>query len=258
MSLSRWWEREFEMLTLQEITKFYGSKAALDGVSLTLDTGIYGLLGPNGAGKSTLMNIITANLRPTSGHVLWEGQDAFRLGKVYRSLLGYAPQRQGLYDSFTGLRFLSYMAALKGISQKAQGEEIRRALARVNLTEYARRPIGTYSGGMKQRLLVAQAILGSPRLIVLDEPTVGLDPKERARTREHIASIAGDKIILVSTHVVSDIQSIAKEIILLREGKVVDQGTVSALCQKYGEEELERVYLRVFGEDERHDSADFF
>lgn len=238
------------MLKLQEITKRYGPKLALDGVSLTLEAGIYGLLGPNGAGKSTLMNIITGNLKPTSGSILWDGKDAFELGKAYRSLLGYAPQQQGLYDSFTGLRFLSYMATLKGIPKGAQREELRRVLACVNLTENAHRPIRTYSGGMKQRLLVAQAILGSPRLVILDEPTAGLDPKERVRVRENIREISGDKIILVSTHVVSDIQSIAKEIILLREGQVVDQGTVPALCQKYGcAEDLEQVYLQVFGED---------
>ena len=206
------------MLELKNITKNYGSKQALDHVSLTLENGIYGLLGPNGAGKSTLMNIITGNLKPTSGMVLWNGKNAHDMGAAYRSLLGYAPQQQGLYDTFTGIRFLSYMATLKGISKKEQKGEIQRVLDYVNLTEKAYRPIGTYSGGMKQRILVAQAILGDPHLVVLDEPTAGLDPKERVRIRENIRNISGDKIILVSTHVVSDIESIANEIILLREG----------------------------------------
>lgn len=236
------------MLELQNITKRYGNRRALDHISLTLENGIYGLLGPNGTGKSTLMNIITGNLKPSSGKVLWNGKNIRDMGADYRSLLGYAPQQQGLYDTFTGIRFLSYMAALKGISKKEQKGEIQRVLDYVNLTEKACRPIGTYSGGMKQRILVAQAILGDPHLIILDEPTAGLDPKERVRIRENIRNISGDKVILVSTHVVSDIESIAKEIILLREGKIVDQDTVSRLCKNYGNvKNLEQVYLQVFG-----------
>ena len=244
------------MLELKNITKNYGSKQALDHVSLTLENGIYGLLGPNGAGKSTLMNIITGNLKPSSGTVLWNEENVHDMGAVYRSLLGYAPQQQGLYDTFTGIRFLSYMATLKGISKKEQKGEIQRVLDYVNLTEKAYRPIGTYSGGMKQRILVAQAILGDPHLVVLDEPTAGLDPKERVRIRENIRNISGDKIILVSTHVVSDIESIANEIILLREGKIVDHDTVPSLCKKHGDvKNLEQVYLQVFGEEETNDSS---
>ena len=242
------------MLELQNITKRYGNRRALDHISLTLENGIYGLLGPNGAGKSTLMNIITGNLNPSSGKVLWNGKNIRDMGADYRSLLGNAPQQQGLYDTFTGIRFLSYMAALKGISKKEQKGEIQRVLDYVNLTEKACRPIGSYSGGMKQRILVAQAILGDPHLIILDEPTAGLDPKERVRIRENIRNISGDKVILVSTHVVSDIESIAKEIILLREGKIVDQDTVSRLCKNYGNvKKLEQVYLQVFGKEEIHD-----
>ena len=202
------------------------------------------------------MNIITGNLKPTSGMVLWNGKNAHDMGAAYRSLLGYAPQQQGLYDTFTGIRFLSYMATLKGISKKEQKSEIQRVLDYVNLTEKAYRPIGTYSGGMKQRILVAQAILGDPHLVVLDEPTAGLDPKERVRIRENIRNISGDKIILVSTHVVSDIESIANEIILLREGKIVDHDTVPSLCKKHGDvKNLEQVYLQVFGEEEANDSS---
>ena len=202
------------------------------------------------------MNIITGNLKPTSGVVLWNGTNVHDMGAVYRSLLGYAPQQQGLYDTFTGIRFLSYMATLKGIPKKAQKAEIQRVLDYVNLTEKAYRLIGTYSGGMKQRILVAQAILGDPHLVILDEPTAGLDPKERVRIRENIRNISGDKIILVSTHVVSDIESIAKEIILLREGKIVDHDTVPSLCKKHGDvKNLEQVYLQVFGEEETNDSS---
>lgn len=244
------------MLELKNITKNYGSKQALDHVSLTLENGIYGLLGPNGAGKSTLMNIITGNLKPSSGTVLWNEENVHDMGAVYRSLLGYAPQQQGLYDTFTGIRFLSYMATLKGIPKKKHRDEIQRVLNYVNLTAKAYRPIGTYSGGMKQRILIAQAILGDPHLIVLDEPTAGLDPKERVRIHENIRNISGGKIILVSTHVVSDIESIAKEIILLREGKIVGCDTVSSLCKKHGDvKNLEQVYLQVFEEEENNGNS---
>lgn len=239
------------MLELKNLTKQYGNKKALNNVSLKFSEGIYGLLGPNGAGKSTMMNIITGNIKPSSGKVMWNNQEIASLGPSYRSLLGYAPQQQGLYDTFSGRRFLSYMAALKDISKKSMKDEIERVLSYVNLTDSADKPIGTYSGGMKQRILIAQAILGNPKLIILDEPTAGLDPKERVRIRENIKAISEDKIILVSTHVVSDIQSIAKEIILLKDGLIVDCNSVPALCQKYNNaRSLEEVYMEIFGEEQ--------
>ncbi len=245
------------MLELNHITKKYKEKTALDDVSVALDCGIYGLLGPNGAGKSTLMNIITGNIKPTDGTVLWNGTEICKLGAEFRSLIGYAPQQQGLYNSFTGRRFLAYMAALKGISKKDVGTELERVLSYVNMQEVADRAIGGYSGGMKQRILIAQAILGNPKLIVLDEPTAGLDPKERVRVREQIKELAGDKIILVSTHVVSDIAPIASEILLIRSGTIVDRDTVEALCHKYGESQnLEEVYMYVFGEEGCYAAAD--
>ena len=225
--------------------------------SKELDCGIYGLLGPNGAGKSTLMNIITGNIKPTQGKVLWDGADIRDLGENFRSLIGYAPQEQGLYNSFSGRRILSYMAALKGIPKKEVRDEIERVVSYVNMQEAADRAIGSYSGGMKQRILIAQAILGDPKLIVLDEPTAGLDPKERVRVREQIKTLSGDKIILVSTHVVSDIAPIAKEILLIRSGSIIDQDTVENLCQKYGKSrDLEEVYMHIFGEEECHAAAD--
>ncbi len=244
------------MLMLCEISKKYKEKKALDNVSLALDNGIYGLLGPNGAGKSTLMNIITGNLRPGSGTVKWNGEDIGKLGASYRALLGYAPQQNGMYDTFSGRRFLAYMATLKGITKKEIGNEVTRVLSYVNMTEAADRSIGTYSGGMKQRILIAQAILGDPKLIILDEPTAGLDPKERVRIRERISALAGDKIILISTHVVSDIESIAKEIILIKSGKVIDHAAVGDLCRKYQASGLEDVYMRLFGEEEKDGPVD--
>lgn len=245
------------MLEISQITKRYKDKLALDQVSLALEPGVYGLLGPNGAGKSTLMNIISGNLRPTGGQVRWEGKEIRALGAAYRSILGYAPQQQGMYEHFSGIRFLSYMAALKGIPGKEQPAELERVLRFVNLWDERKRPVSAYSGGMKQRVLIAQAVLGNPRCVILDEPTAGLDPRERVRIREQIRALSGDRIILVSTHVVSDIEPIAAEILLLKAGRLVDRGSVEALCGKYGGAKgLEEVYLQIFGEEERHVSSD--
>ena len=220
------------MLCLTNITKKYKEKLALDDVSLELAPGIYGLLGPNGAGKSTLMNIVTGNLKPDGGQVLWDGKEIKSLGAQYRSIIGYAPQQQGLYDAFTGKRFLAYMATLKGISKKEMPEEIARVLSYVNMTEAANRPIGTYSGGMKQRVLLAQALLGNPKILILDEPTAGLDPKERIGIRNYIAELSKDKIILFATHVVSDIECIADHVLLIKKGQIVATGTPVELIEK--------------------------
>ena len=238
------------MLELIDISKSYGEKKALQQVSLSFSEGVYGLLGPNGAGKSTLMSIITENRKPDSGEVLWDGVKIGKLGKSYRSLLGYAPQQQGLYEAFTGRRFLSYMGTLKAVSKKGLAGEIERVADYVNLSGVIDRPIGTYSGGMKQRLLIAQAIMGDPKLIIMDEPTAGLDPKERVRIRERVKALAEDRIILIATHVVSDIESIAKEIVILKEGKIIAKDTVSSLCRLHGDaKDLEDVYMKVFGDE---------
>lgn len=237
------------MLTLKSVSKKYGDKFALQNVSLSLSEGIYGILGPNGAGKSTLMNIITDNLKADSGEVCWQDTPIDKLGSDYRRLLGYAPQQQGLYDTFTGRRFLSYMGTLKEIPKDKIKMEIEEAAAYVNLIDRLDRPISTYSGGMKQRLLIAQAMMGSPELIILDEPTAGLDPKERVSIREKIKELSKGKIILMATHVVSDIQSIAKEIIMLKTGEIVAKDTVDALCAQFGGvSDLEDVYMAVFEE----------
>lgn len=240
------------MLEVQDLSKQYNkSKKVLDHISMTLTDGVYGLLGPNGAGKSTLMNIITGNLFPEEGKILWDGQEIQKLGTTYREVLGYAPQQQGLYDAFTGRRFLSYMSALKGIAKTEVKGEIDRVASYVNLESVLNKSIGTYSGGMKQRLLVAQAMLGNPRLIILDEPTAGLDPRERVRLREKIAEAAKDKILLIATHVVSDVESIAKEIIILKEGNIIAKDTVAALCETHQAEDLEALYMKFFEEEEK-------
>ena len=226
-------------------------KKALSGVSITLTPGLYGLLGPNGAGKSTLIHIITGTLAPDSGEVLWCGKPAS--GITFRRILGYMPQQQGLYDSYTGRRFLAYMAALKEIPRKAVAAEVDRVAAAVNLTAELDKRLSAYSGGMKQRLLLVSALLGDPKLLILDEPTAGLDPKERVRLRELLADMAKERIILVATHVVSDVETVATKVILLRAGKIVDAAPVSELVEKYAPGQgLEDVYLNVFGEYRCH------
>lgn len=221
-------------LKINNLSKTYkkGAVKALDDFSITLTPGVYGLLGPNGAGKSTLMNIITDNLNSDSGEVIYNGENIKKLGKDFRAVLGYMPQQQGLYDDFTLNRFLWYMAALKGLNRKEAKEKITKLLETVNLTDSAHKKLGAFSGGMKQRALIAQALLNEPEILILDEPTAGLDPKERIRIRNFISEIAKDKIVLISTHVVSDIEFIAKEIILLKEGHLVSHDTCENLAKK--------------------------
>ena len=224
-------------------------KKALSGVSITLMPGLYGLLGPNGAGKSTLIHIITGTLAPDSGEVLWCGKPA--TGIAFRRILGYMPQQQNLYDSFTGRRFLLYIAALKEIPRSDAALQVQRVAELVHLSSELEKRLAAYSGGMKQRLLAAAALLGEPQILIMDEPTAGLDPKERVRLRQVLAQLAHDRIIIVATHVVSDVEHVASEILLLKEGQLVDQASPAALIEKYAPGgTLEDVYLTIFGEDE--------
>lgn len=196
-------------------------KKALKECSFTLNKGIYGLMGPNGAGKTTLMNIIVGNLKPDRGAIFFDKQNIKSMGSKYRELIGYMPQQQWMYENMTCTQFLTYMGALKDMSGKTAKKRIGEVLDLVNLRKERNKKIGSLSGGMKQRLLIAQAILNDPDILILDEPTAGVDPNERIRIRNLISSISFQKIVIVATHVVSDIEFIADEFILLKDGHLL-------------------------------------
>ena len=219
-------------LSLDRLTKHYGSKIAVDQVSATLEPGVYGLLGANGAGKTTLMRMMCAILESTSGEVLLDGKDVISMGEDYRNVLGYLPQDFGYYPNYTALEFLMYVSALKGIPKKIAKKRARELLEEVGLSPVADKKVKTFSGGMKQRVGIAQALLNNPDILILDEPTAGLDPKERVRFRNLLSDYAGDKIVILSTHIVSDIEAIADEVLLMKQGKIVLHGTVPELVQK--------------------------
>lgn len=239
------------MLEIKELCKSYGNKQVLKGITCKLENGIYGLLGPNGAGKSTFINIITTNLNADSGDILWNGKNIYENKDAYLNILGYMPQQQGLYNGFTGYMFLNYIAVLKDISKNEIKSEIERVVTAVNLQNHISSRIGTYSGGMKQRLLIASAIIGNPKLIIFDEPTAGLDPKERIRVKNMLKELSKDKIIIVATHIVPDIENIAKEILILKDGVLLAEKFAEELITKYTMKgNLEDVYMAIFASGE--------
>ncbi|MBD5539724.1 MAG: ATP-binding cassette domain-containing protein [Lachnospiraceae bacterium] len=221
-------------LKLEELTKNYKDKAALCGITFSFTPGIYGLLGPNGAGKSTMMNLITDNLTPTKGRVLLDEKSIDEMGSEYRKLLGYMPQQQKIYPELSLRRFLYFMASLKGLKKSEAEKDINHYVRMVKLEDVLGKKLGTFSGGMKQRALIAQALIGNPGILIFDEPTAGLDPKERIRIRNLISEVARDKIVIIATHVVTDIEFIAKEIIMLNNGNIIRSGSPSELLSELG------------------------
>ena len=216
-------------LSLDRLTKHYKSKIAVDCISATMTPGVYGLLGANGAGKTTLMRMLCGILEPTSGDVLYNGHSIFEMGSAYRNFLGYLPQEFGYYPNYTAQEFLLYISALKGIPRYNAKKRSHALLETVGLENVATKKIKTFSGGMKQRLGIAQALLNNPKILVLDEPTAGLDPKERVRLRNILSDFASDKIVLLSTHIVSDIEAIADEVFLMKKGTFILQGSIEEL-----------------------------
>ena len=216
-------------LSLDRLTKHYNSKIAVDCVNTTMTPGVYGLLGANGAGKTTLMRMLCGILEPTSGDIAYNQRNIYDMGSAYRNLLGYLPQEFGYYPNYTAKEFLLYISALKGIPRHIALERSKALLETVSLSNVANKKIKTFSGGMKQRLGIAQALLNNPKILILDEPTAGLDPKERVRLRNILSDFASDKIVLLSTHIVSDIEAIADKVFLMKKGSFVLQGSIEEL-----------------------------
>lgn len=228
-------------LCIDRLTKQYENKIAVDLVSLQLTNGVYGLLGANGAGKTTFMRMLCGILKPTSGTVTFDGMDVS--SEEYRAELGYLPQDFGYYPDFNGMDFLLYMASLKGLTKTEAKRKSKKLLELVSLSDVAKKKIATYSGGMKQRLGIAQALLNDPKIIILDEPTAGLDPKERVRFRNLIKELGTESIVLLSTHIVSDIEHIADTVLMMKAGQIVFNGSADEI------DDLEKFYLDEFEEE---------
>lgn len=218
-------------LKVEHLCKSYRKKEALKDVNFKLEQGVYGLLGENGAGKSTLMRILTTVDFPTSGSVLYGGKNITEMDGDYRNLIGYMPQDYSVYPSFTATDFLAYMGTLKGIPEDKLKAKIPEVLEFVNLSDVANKKVRTFSGGMKRRIGIAQAILNDPEILILDEPTAGLDPKERIRFSNILSNMAKEKIILLSTHIVSDIEAIANQLIVIRKGEINKTGNIDQLVE---------------------------
>lgn len=226
-------------LTISDLTKDFGSFRAVDHVTFTMHSGVYGLLGVNGAGKTTLMRMLTTLIHPTGGEIRWDGQDVFRMDSAYRKLLGYLPQDFGYYPDFSIYDYLMYIASIKGIRPAAAKQRALRLLKQVGLSQAGHKKMKTLSGGMKRRVGIAQAMLNDPKILILDEPTAGLDPNERIRFRNLISELSEDRIVLLSTHIVSDIEYIASEILLMKDGRITLSGTAEEVIASMPE----RVWL---------------
>ncbi len=221
------------MLSVEHVTKHYGKFTALEDISLTFTPGVYGLLAPNGAGKTTLIRMLTTLLFPSAGQILWDGEDIFAMGEAYRGLLGYLPQDFGCYPGYTPRQFLRYVAALQRLPKRGTDERIDQLLELVGLADTAHKKLRQFSGGMRQRVGIAAAMLNAPRLLILDEPTAGLDPQERVRFRNLIHSLAKDRIVILSTHIVSDIETIAGQIVMFRNHRLYCCDSPAAICNQF-------------------------
>ncbi len=223
-----------ELKIVNLIKKYDKDNVALSGINYVFTNGIYGLLGANGAGKSTFMNILTTLIKKTNGDIYYNNKSIDIWGNEYKKFIGYMPQNARVYDGFSLEHFLYYMAALKDVDRRVVDNQVSELICKVNLDKYKNAKLGSFSGGMRQRALLAQALLGDPQIIVLDEPTAGLDPRERIRIRNLISEIAFNKIIIVATHIVSDIETIADNVIFLKKGEIINSGTVEDICINSG------------------------
>jgi len=238
------------MLTVNGVSKQFGAFSVLNDIQLEFSNGVYGLLAPNGAGKTTLIKMLTTLLHPTKGEILYEGKNIMTMGETYRDLIGYLPQQFGYYKNYNPYQYLQYLAALKGISKQEAKERIPELLKLVALEEAIKKKMGKFSGGMIQRVGIAQAMLNDPKILILDEPTAGLDPKERVRFRNLLSDLARYRIVILSTHIVSDVESIANEIIMIKDKQVLYKDSIPAICQqlegKVFETEMEFEHVPLF------------
>ena len=218
------------MLTLVNVTKKYGNYIAVENINLTMEQGLYGFLAPNGAGKTTIIKMITTLLFPTSGEILYDGVNILEMGARYRELLGYLPQQFGYYKNNTPTQYLEYLACLKKMPKEQIKGRIQELLELVGLSDVANKKMKKFSGGMIQRVGIAQAMLNNPKILILDEPTEGLDPKERVRFRKIISMLSKDRIVILSTHIVSDIESIANQVILIKDKHLYQMDTIPNIC----------------------------
>ncbi|MCL2202107.1 MAG: ABC transporter ATP-binding protein [Oscillospiraceae bacterium] len=237
------------MLIVDNVTKKFGNFTALQDVTLEFSNGVYGLLAPNGAGKTTLIKMLTTLIFPTKGQILYDGVEITKLDEAYRGILGYLPQDFGFYRNYSPMQFLVYIAALKGIDGKTAKSKALKLLEVVALLDVKDKKMRKFSGGMIQRVGIAQAMLNDPKILILDEPTAGLDPKERVRFRNLIASLAKDRTVILSTHIVSDIETIADQVIMFKDHKLLCCDSPKALKgDKFAS--LEDVFMHIYGDDE--------
>lgn len=218
------------MLTVKNVTKKYGDFTALENINLEFGNGVYALLAPNGAGKTTLIKMLATLLFPTEGEILYDGTDIIRLDEKYREVLGFLPQQFGFYKNYTPKQYLRYLAALKGLDKATTEKRIAKLLKLVGLEDNADKKMKKFSGGMLQRVGIAQAMLNNPKILILDEPTAGLDPKERVRFRNIISSLAQNRTVILSTHIVSDIETIATKVVMIKDHKLLCCSTVEEVC----------------------------
>lgn len=235
-------------LDIKDLSKHYGKKIALDAFSCIFEQGICGLLGPNGAGKSTLMKLISDNLVREAGSICFDGKDILQLGVHYRSILGYMPQQQGMYEGMTAYAFLFYIANLKGLSKCQAKQQIDCMLEVVNLKDVCHKKLHTFSGGMRQRVMLAQALIGDPKVVILDEPTVGLDPQERIKLCKYLGDFAANRIVLWSTHIVKEIEVIANTIAIIKSGRLLTHDSVEGILSTTQSASLEEAYFAYLGE----------
>lgn len=226
------------MLTVKNVTKKYGNFTALDNISIEFGNGVYGIVAPNGAGKTTLIKMLATLSFPTSGEILWDGTEITKLDEKYREIIGFLPQQFGYYKDYTPVKYLKYLAALKGVNEGVD-EKIKELLKLVSLEDVADKKMKKFSGGMIQRVGIAQALLNDPKILLLDEPTAGLDPKERVRFRNIISSLSKDKTVLLSTHIVSDVESIANKIVMIKDHKILYNNSVEEICSQLDTEIFE-------------------